>query len=579
MIVVDQFRYDYLTRFKDLFGPAGLKRLMREGAFWTNVNYPFVPTKTAPGHTAIMTGAPPSVSGIAGNEWIERESGRTVTSVGDNNAKLLGGGPGEVANSPHRMLASTVGDELRLATNDRAKVIGISEKARAAILPAGRRANAAYWLSSSSGNVVSSDYYFQQLPDWVLEFNRSRPLDKYFGARWDRLLPEAEYLKRAGADSPPWEIVNDAPGETNAFPHWVTGGATKPGTAYYDALDHSPFVNDVLVSFAERAIEMERLGEDDDTDLLSVSLSGNDHVGHRFGPASQEVMDMALRVDRQIAGLLDFVDSRVGLKKTLVVFSSDHGVSPAVGQSAARGIKPTVVGTSELMNAIRAAINAHFSSRSVSGRVVADPKKPATDYIFKFRDGSAMKDAIANGNVYFDLEALKRDGVSLDEITRVAGEAALKVPGIARYFTRSQLGRCAENIGAGSNNRLSKPKGRQTGISILPCSGLRDSLGTRVLRGFDPKLSGDLIVVQKPFVILGDSVDPATHGSPYSYDTHVPLIIMGAGLRAGGYHQPATPLDIAPTVTSVLKIPTPSKSQGRILREALTSDRSKQTIH
>jgi hypothetical protein len=199
------------------------------------------------------------------------------------------------------------------------------------------------------------------------------------------------------------------------------------------------------------------------------------------------------------------------------------------------------------------------------------------DYILKYRDGSALKDGIINGNVYFDLEALKRTGVSLDQIAKVAGEAALKVPGIARYFTRSQLERCrascprceTEEWVLRPSQRDSLAKLRRTGKSVVRCSGLRDPVGQRVLRGFDPKLSGDLILVQKPFLYLADSFGTANHGSPYSYDTHVPLIIMGQGLKRGHYHQPATPLDIAPTVATVLGIATPNRSQGRILREAL----------
>lgn len=579
VIVVDQFRYDYLTRFRDLFATGGFKRLMRDGAHWTNANYPFTPTKTAPGHTAIMSGAPPSVSGIAANEWIERETAKKVTSVGDSSAKLLGGGRREGGESPRRLLASTLGDELRRATGKRAKVIGISGKPRAAILPVGRLANAAYWLSSSSGNLVSSDYYFPELPDWVRDFNRTQPLHKYFGARWERLLPESEYLKYAGADSPPWERVNTL-GDTNVFPHTITGGAKQPGDAFYDALDHSPFINEELASFAKLAIEKEQLGADEVTDLLSVSFSGNDYVGHRYGPQSQEVMDMALRVDRQITALLDFVDARIGLKNTLVIFSSDHGVAPLLGQSAARGVVPTEIRNADVIKAIRAAIG---SVATGSGSQLAKPASIASvkseDYIFKYREGSALKDGIINGNVYFDLEALKRAGVSLDQITRVAGEAALKVPGIARYFTRSQLERCRSSCprcetdepGLRTNQRVSLAKLRRTGVSVLPCSDLRDPVGQRVLRGFDPKLSGDLILVQKPFLYLADSFGTANHGSPYSYDTHVPVMIMGQGFKPGHYPGPATPLDIAPTVATVLGIATPSKSQGRILREALTT--------
>src|SRR5690349_20750203 len=254
LIVVDQFRYDYLERFGDLFVANGFKRLLRDGASWTQSNYDHMPTYTAPGHGTMMTGAYPAESGIIGNEWLDRASGKRITSVTDETVKLLGGGPNEIASSPSRLMASTVGDELRLATNDRAKVIGISVKDRAAILPAGRHANAAYWFSPVTGNMVSSTYYFNQLPAWVSTFNAARPADKYFGAKWERLLPESEYLKRAGPDSPPWETVTST-GDTNTFPHTITGGAIAPNTTFYWALDYSPFTNEMLVSFAERAIE------------------------------------------------------------------------------------------------------------------------------------------------------------------------------------------------------------------------------------------------------------------------------------------------------------------------------------
>ena len=319
IIVADQFRYDYLTRFGPLFGKGGFRRLLNQGASWTNANFDYVPTKTSPGHAAIVTGAPPSVTGIIANEWIERSTATKVTSVGDRTARVVGG-ENETSNSPRRLLASTVGDELRSALGDQVKVIGVSDKPRAAILPAGKRANAAYWLGSRNGNIISSDYYFKQLPEWVEAFNRTRPLDKYFGARWERLLPEREYLKHAGPDSPPWEVIDSAPGFTNVFPHVITGGESHPGREFYDALDHSPFVNDVIVAMAEQVIAHEKMGADETTDLLSVSLSGTDHVGHRFGPTSQELMDTVLRLDRQIARLLDFVDASVGLKNTLVAF-------------------------------------------------------------------------------------------------------------------------------------------------------------------------------------------------------------------------------------------------------------------
>src|SRR6185295_13921899 len=204
LIVVDQFRYDYLERFGDLFGPNGFKRLLRDGASWAQTNYDHTPTYTAPGHGTMMTGAYPAESGIIANEWLDRPPCKRITGVTDDSVKQLGGDPTEPGASPRRLLSSTVGDEMRLVTNDRSKVIGISVKDRSAILPAGRHANAAYWFSWMTGNMVSSNYYFPQLPAWVASFNNTKPADKYFSAKWDRLLPESEYVKRAGPDSPSW---------------------------------------------------------------------------------------------------------------------------------------------------------------------------------------------------------------------------------------------------------------------------------------------------------------------------------------------------------------------------------------
>src|SRR5215212_3238053 len=205
LIVVDQFRYDYLERFNDLFVPGGLKRLMTDGASWTQANYDHMPTYTAPGHGTIMTGAYPAESGIIGNEWLDRATGKRITSVSDESVKLLGGGPNEIASSPSRLMASTVGDELRLATTDRAKVIGISVKDRSAILPAGRHANAAYWFSTTSGNMVSSTYYFNQFPTVVTSFKNARTADKNFRGKMGPFLPRGGYVRRAGPDAPSWE--------------------------------------------------------------------------------------------------------------------------------------------------------------------------------------------------------------------------------------------------------------------------------------------------------------------------------------------------------------------------------------
>lgn len=547
LIVVDQFRYDYLERFGDLFGQRGIGRLMREGAFWTEANFDHVPTFTAPAHALFMTGASPSQTGIVANEWYERETGRKVKSITDDSTNKLGGKPGDKGYSPRRLLCSTVGDELRLADNDRSKVIGVSAKDRSAILPAGRRANAAYWFSTDNGNIVSSTYYFDRLPDWVARFNDRHLANALFGARWDRLLPnEAEYLRRAGKDDVPWENLDKSSADTNFFPHVITGGSAAPDKPFYRALDYTPFSNDLLVAFTEEAIANENLGAGNDTDVLSVSFSANDYVGHRFGPYSQEAMDMTLRVDRQIGKLLDFVDERVGLRNTIVIFTADHGASPVPEQATQMKLAGRRYQKADLLKVAQEGLQARYSR----------PDRPATDYLQTFKNKDETEPGLLNSNFYLNRPALERDGIDLDECERVVGESVMKVPGVARYFTRAQL----------ENKAISAA----------------DPIARRVLHGFYSRRSGDVIVVYEPYSIQfdppDDPTDPrssATHGSPYSYDTHVPLIIMGRGFAAGRYPQTAAPTDIAPTLAHALGIEAPSCSVGRVLAEALTGARAR----
>lgn len=534
LIVVDQLRYDYLERFGDLFVANGFKRLQRDGASWTQSNYDHMPTYTAPGHATMLTGAYPAESGIIGNYWFDRASGKRVSSVSDESVKALVGEPNEPASSPRRLLASTIGDELRLLTNDRARVIGISVKDRSAILPAGRHANAAYWLADTFGGMVSSTYYFEQLPTWVSAFNKADPVDKYFGHKWGRLLPEGEYIKRAGPDSPSWEKVT-ASGDTNAFPHTITGGAAKPGTNFYTHLDHSPFTNDILLAFAQQAIINEQLGADDDTDVLSVSFSASDYVGHRYGPYSQEVMDVTLRVDRTIASLLDFVNERVGLSNTLIAFTADHGVSPIPEQAEVLGLGGARIKFADIVGTINKAISARYNSQGKS-------PDPTTDYLLKTNETATSREWFLNGNLYFNYDALRRDNVSAEEFSQVVVAAALTIPGVARAFSRVQLLRGATSI--------------------------TDPIERRVVHGFHPTRSGDVVLVAEPYKYLAD-LTTATHGSAYTYDTHVPTIIMGPGIIPGRYYEVASPADIAPTLSAVLRITPPTSSTGRILVEAL----------
>ncbi|HEX8283686.1 MAG TPA: alkaline phosphatase family protein [Pyrinomonadaceae bacterium] len=523
LIAVDQFRYDYLERFGDLFGAGGLRRLLREGASWAECNFDHVPTETAPGHATMLTGAWPAQTGIIANDWFDRAEGKRVNNVQDDRVRPLGGGDNEPASSPRNLLASTLGDQLKMATAGRARVVGVSSKNRGAILPSGLMADAAYWYSTQTGQFVSSTYYFDRLPDWVARFNAARPADKFFGAKWERLLPAAEYERRAGPDDTPWERIDQR--TSVVFPHVIDGGLKEPGPAFYSALDYSPYSNDLVLALAEAALTNERLGEDSDTDVLTVSFSANDIVGHRYGPYSQEVMDITLRVDQQIERLLKAVDARVGLGNTVVVFTADHGVAPSPEHATAMRLPGGRVRVSDVLAAVRGRIRARYGK---SGE-----RDTTEDYIQIY----------SNGHIYFNRAALDRDRVSSEEIERVAGEAALTVPGVSRYFTRTQL------LSGG----------------VAPS----DALARRVLNGYNPRRSGDVVVIQEAYKYLADYVAIANHGTPYRYDTHVPLVIMGGGVAPGRYLQPSTPADIAPTLARILNVEPPSNATGRVLSEAI----------
>jgi predicted AlkP superfamily pyrophosphatase or phosphodiesterase len=513
-IVIDQFRYDYLTRFEDLFEARGFRRLLREGAVFTNANYIYLPTVTAPGHAAFMSGSIPALNGIVGNEWFDRETGKTITSISDSSVKLLGG-QGEEPASPSRLIGSTVGDELRLSNNWQSRVVGISFKDRAAVLPAGKHPNGAYWFDSILGTFVSSTYYFPDLPAWVKEFNQNnRPAEKYFGARWERLLPNAAYQRSLPDDSP----YEKSP-LGNTFPHIINGGESKPGKLFYENFEESPFANDYTAAFVKAAIEGEKLGQDDYTDLLTVSFSANDKVGHSFGPYSQEVEDITLRTDRLLADLFSYIDQKIGLANTLIVLTADHGVVPLPEHSQVIGLGGGRFASKTLTDAIKTVLNKRFGE-------------------------AAWILATVNGNIYFDYDVIERRKVNRQEVERVGCEAALKLQGVGQCFTRTQL--------------LFGP---------LPPGGY----SAQAARGFNAERSGDLVIVVKPFY-LQRSEYGTSHSTPYSYDTHVPIIFYGAGIVPGSYANASSPSDIAPTLSTLLKIEPPSNTVGRVLTEAIKTN-------
>jgi predicted AlkP superfamily pyrophosphatase or phosphodiesterase len=473
-IVVDQFRYDYLTRFRADF-TGGLKRLLEQGAVFTNAYYDASPTVTSVGHATFLSGAMPSKSGIIANGWWDREQRRNVSSVSDDKTTLIGAN-GE-GSSPARLLVSTVGDELKRSGKG-GKVIGISLKDRSAILPAGKKADAAYWFDGQSGAFVSSTYYFTALPGWVSDFNAMHPADKYAGQDWmGHKMPAA-------------------------------------GRQLNNAIDASPYGDEILQAFALRALKAENLGSGSKTDVLAISYSSVDYVGHRDGPDSPEIHDMVKRVDQLIGTLIDAAEARAGQGSVLVAFTADHGATPVPEENQRKGLP--------------------------GGRIVWNAYRTAAEKALTEKFGAGQWISFSgDGVLYFNPDPIPGKKLDMAEVQKVAADSIRSQPHIARVYTKSQL------------------------AAGLPGN---DPIDSRVRDGFYPGRSGDIFTVTDPYYIFNAS--GTTHGSPYEYDTHVPVIFLGPGrITAGTYPETVGVQDIAPTMARLLGIAAPSGSMGHILAQ------------
>lgn len=481
-IIVDQFRYDYMTRFGASYR-EGFRKLHDSGAYFTDAHEAHFPTVTAVGHAAFLTGSTPAVDGIIANEWFDRESGKTVTSVSDDATKLLGASG--AGSSPRRLIGTTLGDEIKATGPDDTEVIGISLKDRAAILPAGHAANAAYWFDQASGHFVTSTYYMQQLPAWVQAFNSSGAAGRYAAAKW---------MPTAAASAAPFQVLPSVLG--------------KP---YYEAMIATPYGNDLLEAFAEDALKEEHLGRHSATDVLTVSFSSNDLLGHKVGPDAPEVRDISIRTDRVFGKLLRALDADVGPGNYVIVFTSDHGVAPLPEQLIKRGIPAGRFSGAELAQTIESALSGKYGPG-------------------KWILGNAEL------SVYLNHDLLREKHASLADAEETAAEALRKLPYIFRVYTSEQL-----------------EHANQPG----------DPIGLLVQRGYYRGRSADLFIIQKPYWLA--SRQGTSHGTPFSYDTHVPLMFYGRGIRPGRYDETVRTADIAATLAALLGVNTPSGSVGRIL--------------
>lgn len=498
-IVIDQFRYDYLTRFRaDYHG--GLAKLLDNGAVFTNAHYEQMPTVTAVGHSIFLSGAMPAASGIAGNTWYERDSNRVVTSVCDYTVRELGGEAQKPTSrcddsdpaSPRRLEVSTVGDELR-NFDEQSKVIGVSFKARSAILPSGHRANGAYWFDDAACGFVSSTYYFETLPEWVKTFNNRKLPAAYLDRKWDN------------------------------FPSWDFHATNNLRAC--EKLPSSPWGNELVESFSEAAFENEHLGQRASTDMLTISFSSNDYVGHATGPDAPEVRDMAIRTDQLLGKLITLVEQKIGARNVLFVLTADHGVSPAPAEQEKHHMPGGYI-VGNVADVVGQYLNNRFGTRDAVGRL----KTTAADWLLTFIEPA----------IYINWKTVDAAHANHADVLRAVRDVLLATPQlhIARAYTRDEL-----IAGAGS-----------------------DPIARAAANGFNQARSGDVVLVQEPYYLF-NRTSGTSHSTPWGYDTHVPVIFYGASVKRSKYSRDIAINDIAPTLSSILGVESPSGSSGHVLPE------------
>lgn len=514
-IMVDQMRHEYLYRFYNKFGEGGFRRLMNDGFILKNAHYNYAPTVTGPGHASVYTGTTPSVHGIIDNEYYDKEKGKEVNCVEDERQKPVGVTSGNGDVSPWRLLSSTVTDELKLFTQKRSKVIGISIKDRGAALPAGHMADAAYWYDAKSGKFISSTYYLTQLPEWVTAFNAKNLADIYLSQEWKTVLPINQYTE-SGPDDTPYERKfkgKDKP----TFPYKLSELRSQNGN--FDLLSSTPFAIDYLTEMTKAAVVGEKLGKDDITDFLCVSYSTADAIGHQFGPNSVEVEDAYLRLDRSLADLFKTLDKETGAGNYTVFLTADHGVAD-VPQYLTDNKMP----------------GGYFNERRT--RVLLD------EFLSGYFPGNKLIAHLNNGQVYLDHDAFQRDpkssGIDMFIVGELIGKFLMTQEGTANYYTEGMI--------------------RQ---------GRYDEAGAKgmVIRGYHPKRSGDVVFLLESGWIEAGWPQGSTHGSSYTYDTHVPVLFYGKGIKKGVSTQYHTITDIAPTLSILLNIKFPTGCTGKPVSE------------
>ncbi|HAE13822.1 MAG TPA: alkaline phosphatase family protein [Bacteroidetes bacterium] len=505
-VVVDQMSYDLLYRFWNNYSEGGFRRLVKNGYSCENTHYNYVPTYTGPGHASIYTGSVPAVHGIVGNNWFDPVHNNEWYCTKDTLVSGVGTITAAGQMSPAPLLTTTITDQLKVASNGRAKVVGVAMKDRGAILPAGHAADAAYWFDGYTNAFVSSTWYMETLPAWVEQFNKQQWANQYMATDWDLFLPKNSYTNST-ADNVPWETLRE--GETApVFPHMTSNASSM------ELIKGTPYGNSLTVDFAKAALLGEGLGKDQQTDFLCVSFSSTDYVGHAYGPYSMETEDTYIRLDRDLAAFLQFLDTEVGSGNYLFFLTADHGVAPTPGYMQSLEIPAGVFSELSMITQMDSVLDAAIGT---------------ADWILSFE----------NQQVYLNPDAVEQNQTYTGHVADVLRNWAFtSANGVAHVLE----------------------------VDALGYSNIPSQYKEMYINGIYPKRCGDILFVFEPNW-FGYSNTGSSHGSQYAYDTQVPLLWYGWKVRNGKSWTRHAITDIAPTIAAMLRIPQPSGCIGQVIEE------------
>ncbi|MDN3668949.1 alkaline phosphatase family protein [Echinicola jeungdonensis] len=509
-IVVDQMRQEYLFKYYDRFVDGGFKRLMQEGYMMKNAHYNYIPTYTGPGHSSIYTGTTPANHGIIANNWYSKKLGKTIYCASDSTVSAVGGTEENGKISPRNLLTTTITDELMLSTNKSSKVVGIAIKDRGAALPAGHMGQA-YWLDKETGEFMTSNYYREKLPEWLIQFNQQKLPSKYLSKQWETLFPVATY-RQSISDINDFEAPFNGK-ETTDFPYNLSELQDKNGGIGLIAA--TPFGNTLTLDMTYATLEGENLGNGESTDFLALSFSSTDYVGHRFGPSSVELEDTYLRLDRDLEKFFTYLDENYGKDNYLLFLTADHGVAD-------------IVGYMESENIPSGSFNSRFAQTQLKGFVQNH-----------YGEGNWILN-ISNEQIFLNRPLIREKEMDLKKIQREVADFVLRFEGVKETYTASEM------------KKMEYTFGRKHLLQM----------------GFNHKSSGDILIALEP-AWLSNSYRGTSHGSGYTYDTHVPILFYGWKVKNGHSARYCTITDIAPTLSMLLNIRLPNGATGQPILEVL----------